>query len=294
MLPPSSRRAFSLVELIVAIVVLGVLAALTVPAFAAVIDRSRDEVAAASWEALGREAQALAAFDSADHVTDDELATALADLAAASGDVAPPAGSWTRDRDGQLDAGEYVTEVAATTLYVAATDSRLAAAGRAVHVAIPASGAPRAVVDLLDADSSAGHQVAVDARAALSNRQHTTGGAGGTGDTPAGDSDADPDPATAPTNLVPVAGDGSVLLSFAANPSGERIGMYTVTYGPASDPSVGSVDLDASVYCTDTTCRVTIDGLAGGVEHRFVAIAINTGGVSEQSTAVFATPADTD
>ena len=39
------KKAFTMVELIVVIVILGVLAALTVPAFTSVINKSKEEVA---------------------------------------------------------------------------------------------------------------------------------------------------------------------------------------------------------------------------------------------------------
>jgi prepilin-type N-terminal cleavage/methylation domain-containing protein len=65
-----TRKAFTLLELIVVIVILGILAALAIPTFAAVIARSKVKTDEAAALSLGRDAIALAAFDSA-KATDD-------------------------------------------------------------------------------------------------------------------------------------------------------------------------------------------------------------------------------
>ena len=61
----SHRKAFTLLELIVVIVVLGVLAALAIPSFSTVKQTSADKVAIASAESIVRSAKTLAAFDGA-------------------------------------------------------------------------------------------------------------------------------------------------------------------------------------------------------------------------------------
>ena len=56
-----SRKAFTLLELTVAIVVLGILAALAIPTFASVITGARTNVAVSSAMSVSRDAVAIAA-----------------------------------------------------------------------------------------------------------------------------------------------------------------------------------------------------------------------------------------
>lgn len=58
-----ARKGFTLIELIVVIVILGILAALAIPTFSKVIERARKSNLERAAEALGREAVALAAFE---------------------------------------------------------------------------------------------------------------------------------------------------------------------------------------------------------------------------------------
>jgi type IV pilus assembly protein PilA len=65
MFRPNRRKAFTLLELIVVVVVLGILAALAIPSFSTVKQSAADKVAVQSAESVVRNAKALAAFDGA-------------------------------------------------------------------------------------------------------------------------------------------------------------------------------------------------------------------------------------
>lgn len=74
-----SRKAFTMIELIVVIVIIGILAAIAVVGYGAVIDRAELEAAEQTGLSVGKEAIALAAFD---HGTDPytQVDEALADI----------------------------------------------------------------------------------------------------------------------------------------------------------------------------------------------------------------------
>ena len=61
-----AKKAFTLIELIAVVVVLGILAALAVPTFSAVKESAADQIATRSAEGIVNEAKALASFDGAE------------------------------------------------------------------------------------------------------------------------------------------------------------------------------------------------------------------------------------
>jgi prepilin-type N-terminal cleavage/methylation domain-containing protein len=78
------RKAFTLLELIVVVVVLGILAALAIPSFSTVKQSAAEKVAYQSAEGIVRNAEALAAFDGA-ALNNTYLDTAGADTAGYNG-----------------------------------------------------------------------------------------------------------------------------------------------------------------------------------------------------------------
>jgi prepilin-type N-terminal cleavage/methylation domain-containing protein len=63
MMRRSATKAFTLLELVVVVVVLGILASLAIPTFSRVIERSKEASAVATLSSVSREVQALAAFE---------------------------------------------------------------------------------------------------------------------------------------------------------------------------------------------------------------------------------------
>jgi prepilin-type N-terminal cleavage/methylation domain-containing protein len=76
------RSAFTLLELIITIVVLGVIAGLSVPVFTSVIAQSKSEVAQAEASTFARKVNALATFE--DTTLSDAISTTVASMGGAS------------------------------------------------------------------------------------------------------------------------------------------------------------------------------------------------------------------
>ncbi len=123
------RKAFTLLELIVVVVVLGILALVAVPAFSGVIDNSTGSVAENTAKAIARDANALAAFNTDDLTnltSNTNIDVALDDT------VLNPADGWTKstaDADGGYIYLEKNGKVQAFTICVDSNRAVVASAG---------------------------------------------------------------------------------------------------------------------------------------------------------------------
>jgi len=89
-----SKKAFTLLELIVVVVVLGILALVAVPSFKGVIDNTRGSVAEQTARSIARDANALAAFNTG--AATNETSNANIDAATAEANLLEADG-WTVD-----------------------------------------------------------------------------------------------------------------------------------------------------------------------------------------------------
>lgn len=101
--PPRRRRGFSLIELAVVLVVLGVVISIAVPAFERVIERSEDHATVTELQAVVRSAAAIAAFDGRMGFHVDDVDMALSELSSHTVGVSA-AQPWTRS-DGTVEPG---------------------------------------------------------------------------------------------------------------------------------------------------------------------------------------------
>ena len=79
-----SKKAFTLLELIVVLVILGILAALAIPTFANVQQGAASRVASSTAKSIARDANAIAAANAAGSTTVANISTALSETTFAS------------------------------------------------------------------------------------------------------------------------------------------------------------------------------------------------------------------
>lgn len=257
---------FTLLELIVVIVVLGLLAALAVPAFRAVNGRVQDTTTARSLEALGRSVAALAAIDNTTPSV-STLTTVLAEQSTAAAEPVVSAGSFALYTDPvALDAPRGSVHAAHTAGYLGVAASvphrsgtRVAYAligqSTAVAVVVPVgdvtdvlTGAPTVAdgADALcvfgvadDCPTASGAVAGVSLPDPAIGNPATGGGGGpagpGDGD---GDGDGEGDPSGDPSEpegpggwTPPQPGDfpqGTVMSDQFERPNGSDLGVTTV------------------------------------------------------------------
>ena len=100
-----TRKAFTLLELIVVIVILGILAALAIPTFNAVIDRAKDSNVKSAAASFDRNVRALAVFDQAAPNRGADVITAAGELSHVSMLATAGDGSGGANPDGNTVGG---------------------------------------------------------------------------------------------------------------------------------------------------------------------------------------------
>jgi prepilin-type N-terminal cleavage/methylation domain-containing protein len=100
MLKIRSRKAFTLLELVVVLVVLAILAAIAIPTYAAVIQDAKNQVAIAGATSVGTDAVALGAIG--------QTGATAATFLTAAGELTPAVtpGTETTYTDGNLETAE--------------------------------------------------------------------------------------------------------------------------------------------------------------------------------------------
>ena len=125
-----SRKAFTLLELIVVIVILGILAALAIPTFASVIKKSKISTAVAAAESVGRNAIAIAAFyPEASGVTSTDIRAAAAETGPATTLADTSDDKVTVDPDSDLTGGTVEVYVDDVTVVLTFTNTSVTGVG---------------------------------------------------------------------------------------------------------------------------------------------------------------------
>lgn len=109
-----TKKAFTLLELIVVVVVLGILALVAVPSFTGVINNSRGSVAENTAASIARDANALAAFNSgsgANETNDGNIDAAVAEVGLDTAD------GWAVDTSSTAGAQIALSKNGATDTY---------------------------------------------------------------------------------------------------------------------------------------------------------------------------------
>jgi len=115
-----TKKAFTLLELIVVVVILGILALVAVPSFAGVINNTRGDVAEQTARSIARDANALAAFN--DGSATNQTSNANIDTAIGEADLSTDDGWFVSTTAG--DGGEIaLSKNGSTTRYCIETNT---------------------------------------------------------------------------------------------------------------------------------------------------------------------------
>jgi prepilin-type N-terminal cleavage/methylation domain-containing protein len=254
---PAPKRAFTLLELIVVIVILGLLAALAIPTFARVTKKSQDASALTTLRSVARDAQALVAFGDTD-------------WASAAGVVRTEV---NRASGGVSAAGLSVVDLAERDPRVPSELGVLAGASGATLALLSASGNVCVVGVSLSAVGGGACATPQDhpsgvGKSLSSDPAVLPGGAAGVGTAPTpAPSTAPAVPLGAPSNVTAVAGDSQVSVSFDLVAGATK---YVVTSS-------------SGVVVEGTGSPVLVKGLTNGSPVTFTVLAKN--GTAPDSSA---------
>jgi prepilin-type N-terminal cleavage/methylation domain-containing protein len=283
------RRGFTLLELIVVLVVVGLLAAVAIPTYARVLQRAADEAVNARNEAIARNVSAQLAFRDPTLTAADAFVIALAEL--------PPASAHATTGVNALDAcrsGDWQLVNGYCAIDAADADTQPANDAEFVYHQGP------------DSDGAVWFAFATQARDGVGAfcRMTPTGGreecwfgsydsteintvtARNGPDRPptAGAPSGDPAPTApaAPTGLVATPLNGAVSLTWDA-PGGDVTDYVIEVTVHGGDP------YQVATGSADTT--FVVSDLTNGVPHTFTVTAVHTTGPGPASDPVTATPA---
>lgn len=282
------RRAFSLIELAVVLIVVSVIAAIAIPTFQAVVDRAELRSAIATQEAVARDVVAILAFQDPADTPESALTTALqeAGIGAATpgvsaagvtlveSTVTPPNPSespgivtWS-EGGGYLAWATYIEEGRGVKCRIVLGTSDYECWGSGSDAAALSALDGPEVDELVLDDDGEGPVEIVTTTITTSTTTSTT-----TTTIPA---------PPQPSGLTATSGDASVTLNWSASAGATGYAVYL-----ASSASYGA----AAAVATPVSNSTVVSGLPNGTQFWFWVVASGPGGASSPSVAASATPA---
>jgi prepilin-type N-terminal cleavage/methylation domain-containing protein len=265
---PRSKKAFTLLELIVVIVILGLLAALAIPTFARVTKKSQDASTSATISSVLRDARALMAFQEAGSSWESSVVTALGETAVPSASGLLAAGYSQFATSGEPTREKPVYSVSSGVVALSMlSDSGNVCVGTASTAASAAPvcgpGFPIGSTSFTAGQAAQGKALFDGSFAPLPS------GATGGSSTPNPNTPSPVAALAAPTNVVATAGDAEASVSWDA-----------VNGATSYDVSVNGA---APVSVTGTTHKAT--GLVNGAPLTFSVVAKADGRMSSSATS---------